>query len=147
MVWFGWALRLGIVGVASWILAGLTPLILDELNGIDACPMLGPIPACYLVGIGYFAMAVAVIFSPRKLTVLFLLGWTPVFLLALSGSTLEILGYNTCPTSPAGTPLCYFSLFVASLLLPVFLFSRNLQQTNIDGPRRANEQTNEQRHP
>jgi len=147
VVWFGWALRLGIVGVASWILAGLTPLILDELNGIDACPMLGPIPACYLVGIGYFAMAVAVIFSPRKLTVLFLLGWTPVFLLALSGSTLEILGYNTCPTSPAGTPLCYFSLFVASLLLPVFLFSRNLQQTNIDGPRRANEQTNEQRHP
>ena len=140
MVWFGWALRLGIVGVASWILAGLTPLILDELNGIDACPMLGPIPACYLVGIGYFAMAVAVIFSPRKLTVLFLLGWTPVFLLALSGSTLEILGYNTCPTSPAGTPLCYFSLFVASLLLPVFLFSRNLQQTNIDGPRHANEQ-------
>lgn len=132
MVWFSRALRLGIIGVASWVLAGLAPLILDELNGIDTCPMLGPIPACYLVGFGYVAMAAAVIFSPRKLTVLFLLGWTPVFLLALSGSTMEILGYNTCPTSPAGIPLCYFSLTVATLLLPVFFLSRNLQRSNGD---------------
>jgi len=129
VVWFGWALRLGIVGVASWVLAGLVPLILDELNGINACPMLGPLPACYLVGFGYVAMAVAAIYSPRTLTVLFLLGWTPVFLLALSGSTMEILGHNTCPTSPAGTPLCYYSLTVASVLLLAFLFGRHLQQT------------------
>ena len=129
MVWIGWALRLGIVVVASLVLAGLFPLILDELRGIDACPMLGPIPACYPVGFGYFAMAVAVIFSPRRLTPLFLLGWAPVFLLALTGSTLEILGRPTCPASPSGTPLCYFSLAVASLLLPTFLFSRHLQRT------------------
>jgi len=127
VVWFSWALRLGIVGVASWVLTGLAPLILDELSGIIACPMLGPIPACYLVGIGYFAMAVAVIFSPRRLMVLFLVGWAPVFLLALTGSTLEILGRPTCPASPSGTPLCYFSLAVASLLLPAFLFGRHLQ--------------------
>jgi len=130
VVGFGWTLRLGIVGVAIWVLFGLAPLILDQLNGIDACPMLGPLPACYLVGFGYVAMAVAVIFSPCRLTVLFLLGWAPVFLLALSGSTMEILGHNTCPTSPTGTPLCYFSLVVATLLLPVFLLSRYLQRTN-----------------
>lgn len=129
MVWFSWVLRLGIIWVASWVLAGLIPLILDELNGIDACPMLGPIPACYLVGFGYVAMAIATIISPRKLTVLFLLGWTPVFLLALSGSIMEILGHSTCPISPQGTPLCYFSLTVAALLLPVFLISRHLQHS------------------
>ncbi len=137
MVWFGWTLRLGIVVVASWVLAGLAPLILDELRGIDACPMLGPIPACYLVGCGYFAMAVAVIFSPRRLTALFLLGWVPVFLLALSGSTLEILGRPTCPTSPSGAPLCYFSLAVASLLLLAFLFGRHFQRAVDTTYRRA----------
>jgi len=132
VVWLSWVLRIGIGAVAAWVLAGLTPLVLDELNGIDACPMLGPVPACYLVWLGYVAMAAAVIYSPRRLTVLFLLGWTPVFLLALSGSTMEILGHNTCPTSPAGIPLCYFSLTVATLLLPVFFLSRNLQRSNGD---------------
>jgi hypothetical protein len=132
VVWISWALRLGIIGVASWVLTGLTPLILDELNGIDACPMLGPIPACYPVGLGYFAMAAAAIFSPRRLTMLFLVGWAPVFLLALSGSTMEILGHNTCPISPAGTPLCFYSLTVAALLLPVFLLCRKLQNSNED---------------
>lgn len=128
MVWLGWAMRLGVVVVASWVLAGLTPLILDEMRGVDACPMLGPVPACYLVGFGYIAMAIAVLFSPRRLTLVFLLGWAPVFLLALSGSSMEILGRPTCPVSPAGTPLCYFSLAVASLLLPAFLIGRYFQR-------------------
>ena len=129
-VWVAWTLRLGIVVVASWVLAGLAPLILDQFRGIDTCPMLGPIPACYLVGSGYFAMTIAVVFSPRKLTLLFLLGWAPVFLLALTGSTLEVLGRTACPASPSGTPLCYFSLAIASLLLPVFLLGRHLQPAN-----------------
>ena len=129
MIWVGWALRLGIIVIASWVLAGLAPLVLDELRGIEACPNLGPVPACYLVACGYLAMAVAVVFSPRRLTVLFLLGWTPVFLLALSGTTMEILDYPTCPSSPTGTPLCYFSLTVAALLLPMFLFGRYLQRS------------------
>jgi hypothetical protein len=96
------------------------------MKGIDTCPMLGPVPACYLVGFGYVAMALAVLLSPRQFTVLFFVGWTPVFLLALSGSTMEIMGHNTCPSSPSGIPLCYFSLTVAVLLLPVFLLSRHL---------------------
>jgi len=128
VLWVGWALRLGTIVVASTVLAGLAPLILSELRGVNACPMLGPIPACYPVGFGYLLMAVAAIFSPRRLMVLFLLGWAPVFLLALSGSTMEIMGRPTCPASPAGTPLCYFSLAVATLLLPAFLFGRHYQR-------------------
>jgi hypothetical protein len=127
MVWVGWAPRIGVIIGASWVLAGLFPLVLAEFRGIDACPMLGPIPACFPVGLGYLAMAISAVFSPRRLTVLFLLGWAPVFLLALTGSTLELLGHTTCPASPTGTPLCYFSLAVASLMLPVFLLSRHFQ--------------------
>ncbi len=130
MVWISWSLRLGIVVVASWVLAGLVPLVLDEFRGIDACPMLGPIPACFPVGLGYLAMAIAAVFSPRRLTVLFLLGWAPVFLLALTGSSLEALGRNACPASPSGIPLCYFSLTISSLLLPIFLLGRHLQSSH-----------------
>lgn len=135
MVWVGWALLLVILAVAIWVLAGLGPLILDELRGIDACPKLGPVPACYLVGIGYLAIAIAVVFSPRRLTALFLLGWTPVLLLALSGSIMEIMGHPTCPVSPTGTPLCYFSLGVSLVLLPVFLLARYLQRVGEAGTR------------
>ena len=97
-----------------------------EWRGIEACPRLGAVPACYVVGLGYSLMAVAVIFAPRRLTALFLLGWAPVFAMAFIGSTMEILGRPTCPVSPTGTPMCFYSLAVASTLLPVFWVSRRL---------------------
>jgi len=129
MKWLGWALRLGIAAVTVLVLYGLAPVILNVWRGLDACPKLGTLPACYIVGLGYVAMAIAVLFAPRRLTALFLLGWAPVFALALTGSTMEILGHPTCPASPTGTPMCFYSLAVVSLLLPAFWVGRRLQQT------------------
>ena len=126
MKWLGWAVRLGIVAVAGLVLIGLVPVVLNEWRGIEACPRLGAVPACYVVGLGYSLMAVAVIFAPRRLTALFLLGWAPVFAMAFIGSTMEILGRPTCPVSSTGTPMCFYSLAVASTLLPVFWVSRRL---------------------
>ncbi len=127
--WLGWALRLGIAVVAGSVLAGIAPVIIDEWRGLNACPKLGPVPACYVVGFSYSAMAIAALLAPRRLTGLFLAGWVPVFALALAGSTMEILGRPTCPPSSTGTPLCFYSLAVASLLLPAFWGSRRLQRT------------------
>lgn len=129
MKWLGWALRLGIAAVTVLVLYGLAPVILNEWRGLDACPKLGTLPACYIAGLGYVAMAIAVLFAPRRLTALFLLGWAPVFALALTGSTMEILGHPTCPASPTGTPMCFYSLVVVSLLLPAFWVGRRLQRT------------------
>ncbi len=126
MKWLGWAVRLGIIAVAGFVLNGLVPVVLNEWRGIEACPRLGAVPACYVVGLGYSLMAVAVIFAPRRLTALFLLGWAPVFAMAFIGSTMEILGRPTCPVSPTGTPMCFYSLAVASTLLPAFWVSRRL---------------------
>ncbi len=122
----GWTLRLGITAVTVLVLNGLVPVVLNEWRGIEACPRLGAVPACYVVGLGYSLMAVAVIFAPRRLTALFLLGWAPVFAMAFIGSTMEILGRPTCPVSPTGTPMCFYSLAVASTLLPAFWVSRRL---------------------
>lgn len=124
MKWLGWSVRFGIVVVAGFVLNGLLPVVLDEYQGIAACPRLGPVPACYVVGLGYSVMALAVILAPRRVTALFLFGWVPVFTVAFIGSTMEILGRPTCPTSPTGMPMCYYSLAVASMLLPAFWISR-----------------------
>ena len=131
MKWLGWSVRLGIIVVAGFMFNGLVPVVLNEWRGIEACPRLGAVPACYVVGLGYSLMAVAVIFAPRRLTALFLLGWTPVFALALTGSTMEILEYPTCPASPTGTPMCYYSLAVVSLVLPAFWVGRRAVDSDI----------------
>lgn len=126
MNWLSWPVRIGILAVAAFVLNGLFPVILNEWWGIAACPRLGPVPVCYVVGLGYSAMVAAVLFAPRKLAALFLLGWVPVFAIAFFGSAMEILGRPTCQASSTGTPMCYYSLAIAALLLPAFWVSRRL---------------------
>ena len=105
------------------VLYRLSPVVADKWQGLDSCPDIGPLPACYLVGLCYAAMALAALAAPRRLFWLFIAGWVPVFLLALGGTTLELSGRPTCPPSPTGLPMCYFSLAIACLLLPAFLAS------------------------
>jgi hypothetical protein len=47
-----------------------------------------------------------------------------VFFLAFAGTAMEIFVQPTCPPSDAGTPLCFYSLGVASLLIIVFFIAR-----------------------
>jgi len=72
-------------------------MVADQLSGLDACPLLGPVPACYLVFIGYIAIGVAVILEPLRSLWIFLAGWLPVFLFALTGTSLELLGQPVIP--------------------------------------------------
>ena len=111
-----------LIGVAcGYTLVRLAPVIQAQWQGQQSCPALGPLPACYVVAVCYTAMAVAAIVRPRKLKTLFLTGWAPVFLLALIGSALEIAGNQTCPKAAAGIPLCFYSLALATFLLPAYL--------------------------
>ena len=119
-------LRIVIVLIAGAVVASLLPLIASEWRAGGACPKLGPLPACYVVGAAYTAMGVAALIGTRSPVWLFLLGWLPVFGLAAVGTSLEIFGRPTCPLSSSGIPLCYFSLALALFLLPAFLFSRRV---------------------
>lgn len=120
-----WLGRVVILGIAAMALYRLFPVILAEWQGTQPCPAVGPIPACYVVGVGYAAMGVAALVGLTRVGWLFLIGWLPVFLLALSGTTLELAGRPTCPLTPSGTPMCYFSLAIAGLiLLPAFFVAR-----------------------
>lgn len=112
--------RILIVLVSLFVVIRFSPVVLAEWKGGDACPKLGPLPACYLVVLCYALMGLAAAINPRRLNWLFFIGWLPVFALALTGTTLEILGHGTCPVSDSGVPMCYYSLSLAAVLLPVF---------------------------
>ena len=112
------------------VLAGLgtfagARLTLEHLPHGGVCPMLGPIPACIVVFLGYLFILLAAIFlSKRASKPLFFAGWTPVFLLALMGVTLELIKGQTCPPGAFGIPQCFFSLAMVLICLGLFKLSR-----------------------
>jgi len=58
-------------------------LSLSHMSTGETCPILGPLPACYLVAIGYSLVALSTISATKSWTRnAFFLGWTPVTLLA-----------------------------------------------------------------
>lgn len=119
--------RLAMVIVAGFASLSTLKLSVDHLQHGEVCPMLGPIPACIFVFLGYFCVVLAAIFITKPFVKrLFYIGWTPVFLLALIGVTAEIalmLGLvkdHTCPPGPIGIPQCFFSLAIALICLASF---------------------------
>lgn len=110
---------LGLIG-----LLGVTPIAYRHAIGIETCPMLGPVPACYVVLLGYSLAAVSVFLRIGVRTPLFIAGWIPVFGLAVMASGLEVLGNDVCPRGAYNIPTCYYSLALTTSLLAAFLFER-----------------------
>jgi hypothetical protein len=96
-------------------------LSLEHLHTGEACPLLGPVPACMLVFAGYAAIIISALLPRGWFTKLFYLGWTPVFGLALVGAVLHTFVSDTCPVNESGMPKCYMSLALAALMF-VFAF-------------------------
>jgi len=120
----GWICRAVIVLVSIYVLISLVSVIRAQWADGNGCPTIGPVPACYVVAICYALMGLAALINPARLNLMFWVGWAPVFLLALSGTVLEISGTPTCPIGAGGTPLCFYSLALATALAPVFLLAR-----------------------
>ena len=124
--------RLALIVLAGLgTLAGLR-LSIDHMQQGEVCPMLGPIPACIIVFLGYLCVVLAAIFVKSTFSKrLFYIGWTPVFLLALMGVVVEvsvILGLikdHICPIGAYGIPQCFFSF--AMVLICVGLFKLTLK--------------------
>lgn len=113
--------RLALIVIAGFgSLAGLK-LSIEHLQHGEVCPMLGPIPACIIVFLGYLCVVLAALFV-KKTSVrrLFYIGWTPVFLLALMGVILELTKGHVCPPGAYGIPQCFFSLAMVLICLGLF---------------------------
>jgi len=97
-----------------------------HMSGVEDCPTIGFIPACYVVLLGYFSMVLSVI---RPTKYLFLVGWLPVFLLASIGVSAEILSETpVCPRSNNGIPQCYFSFAMSAIIgvMGLIFFNRKI---------------------
>jgi len=116
-------LRIGLAGTSIYVLSVIVRVSIAQWQTGNACPMIGPIPlpACYVVSVSYAAMGIASLLWTKPLQWLFFAGATPVILLALAGTYLELKGSATCPASSAGTPMCYYSLAIGLSMLIVFL--------------------------
>jgi len=105
-------------------LAGAS-LSIAHLQTGETCPTLGPIPACFIVFAGYGLILVNAVFASKlNRKTLFFLGWTPIFLLAGAGVSLELIGQDICPPGTLGIPQCFYSLAMVLLCLGLFIISR-----------------------
>ncbi len=119
-------LRILIATISALVLYGLLPVIWAQATGAAQCPALGPLPACYVVGLCYMLIAISTISALPFAAHVFWIGWLPVFGLALTGSLTEISGTPICPRNTLDIPLCFFSLGIAAILLLCFQFLRRL---------------------
>ncbi len=113
-------LRLGIGAMSLVILAGIVPISLLHYQTGSACPVVWSVPMCYVVSICYAAIGISAFWFGKPMGWLFVAGIVPVLLLALTGTSLELLGNETCPRSDTGWPLCYTSLMVGLSLALAF---------------------------
>lgn len=105
-------------------------LSITHLQHGEICPMIGPVPACIIVFMGYFMVFVAALMIDKNWSRrIFYMGWTPVFLLALMGVIFELTRGQICPPGPAGIPQCFISLAMAGLCWLLFRRARRKSAT------------------
>jgi hypothetical protein len=116
------AVRLLLLVLIAVGLYGAAKVSFNTLTGISPCPKVFDIPACFVVLTGYSLMLIALVLQPvGRFKGIFLIGWLPVFLLALIGSILQLMNGNTCPKSESGLPLCYLSLMFSVFLIIMYI--------------------------
>jgi len=118
------AARIVVSGFCAFGLYGIAPITYQHVMGIESCPTLGPIPACYVVTLAYSLTGASMFVVAKLRSALFVAGWMPVFGLAILGSSMQVLGNEACPKSVGDIPGCYLSLTLTTSLILVFLVER-----------------------
>lgn len=121
--------RISIIILALFGVWGVAKISMNHWTGESACPMIGQAPICYIILIGYSLIVLSMYPQLKKAAIVFLLGWLPVMLFALTGVIGELTNTLQCPQTPTGIPACYFSA-AFSLIIGIFslLVFRNNEQ-------------------
>ena len=124
--------RTAIVLLASIGVLGVGRISIIHWTGEASCPMIGSLPACYLILIGYSLIVLSMYPRLQKASVLFLVGWVPVVMLALTGVVGELTDVLQCPHLENGTPQCFLSAALALTIgLPAWLLFK-FQAAKVD---------------
>jgi hypothetical protein len=91
------------------------------VTGKAPCPDVLGVPLCYLVALGYLSMFASQIPSLGRLkSWLFNPAWTLVFLIAISGTGIEVVVGDACPITDGGVPMCYISLAFCTVIFLLY---------------------------
>ena len=107
-------------------------LSISELKAPGTCPAIGPVPACYIVLIGYslaFVGSLLFLFRKRFAQPLFLVGLLIPSLLAVAGTVGQLTGLMECPKTADNTPMCYISLAMCTTCWILWLIAMRLAKT------------------
>jgi hypothetical protein len=117
-------LRTAIFLLASVGVLGVGRISVSHWTGEASCPMISSLPACYVILIAYSLIVLSTYPRLQKALLVFLIGWVPVTILALTGVVGELTGILQCPHLENGIPQCFISAAFASIigLLAWFLF-------------------------
>lgn len=124
--------------VARWLLVSIAAIGViavanisySQFTGQSQCPQLGMFPACYIVLVFYALILIAAVFRTAVPSLIFWVSWAGVFVMAVTGTALEMSGLETCPRTGGGTPTCYFSLGIAMVLALLFVLSSKRTPTD-----------------
>jgi len=108
-------MRLSTAVLAIGGILGAMPIVYSQIHG-DHCPMLGPVPACYVVMSAYVLLLGAVFLPKPWRAYVFVPAWLVVFAIAALAVGFELFIPHTCPVSRFGIPTCFVSLVIALLL-------------------------------
>ncbi len=124
--------RTAIVVLAGIGVLGVGRISISHWTGEESCPVLGPLPACYIILIAYSLIVLAMYPRMRQAPLVFIFGWVPVITLAFTGVVSELTDVLQCPHLENGIPQCYLSAALALFigLLTWLLFK--IQAANVD---------------
>ena len=106
-----------LLGVGLW--GGLS-VSHTNFTGQQACPHLVGLAICYVVTLAYGLMLVSLFLRRKSLHhIVFFPAWGITFLIALSGTGLELIMGDVCPATSFRLPLCYVSL---AMCLAIWIF-------------------------
>ncbi|MCP4188039.1 MAG: hypothetical protein GY763_10610 [Gammaproteobacteria bacterium] len=116
--------RAVILVVCCYYLYRLFPVLVRQIQGRNVCAVIGFLPTCYLLFIGYLAIGLSVTLNSRKSQWFFYPGWLVVFLLALFNSISQLLGGQVCANSLFSVYNCHVLLGISIILLLAYRYSR-----------------------
>ncbi|MEM8487209.1 MAG: hypothetical protein AAF564_16775 [Bacteroidota bacterium] len=108
-------------------LAGAASLSYTTFQGINPCPIVFSVRACYVVFVAYFLMTIAQTLKKQAPAHrLFWGAWLIAFGFAIYGSTLELFQGDICPKNNPGPPffalpMCYISLIFCAIIAGTWL--------------------------
>ena len=108
--------RTAIILLAGIGVLGVGRISVIHWSGDASCPMIGSLPACYIILIGYSLIVLSMYPRLPKASILFLVGWAPVITLALAGVVGELTDLLQCPNLENGIPQCFISAALASIV-------------------------------